>query len=291
MSRFRTTVFLHAATDADVVEALDERVGRLSARRVRGGDATTYVFIGDELSTAPLATHPALAWRCRRAGVSIKTMGQAQYEEHELVESAQRLHKRVPARLSAAIDTARNEGLRAGTVSNIPVTNRRVKASELPAGPASSAAPTGAMVPHLGPRIAEGFADGDDALEPDLACRVRAWPVNSLVNTAFVAAKQGDIGRALAGHIQSILGLSCDFGKSCFGGSRKYLHVHASTATQPDASTGQPMFLELYGSIVIVGEYDLRKREQALEFARERANSPGHRRYPPPSYSTGYRHD
>jgi hypothetical protein len=135
----------------------------------------------------------------------------------------------------------------------------------LPSGRASRVAPGGPMAAHLGHQLsAELLADDDKLLSPRLAARVRAWPVRSLIGTVFVASDEQDIARALQTHVQGILGVPVLVPGEHLGGCRKYLHVHVSASTEPEPRSRQPMFLELYGHMALVGAHDLRTLEGAI---------------------------
>jgi hypothetical protein len=228
---------------------------------------TAIVFVGDGISGNPLDRFPKLAAKCRARGISISVRTVQEHEHAEAQWQLQHTRRRLESPNSdAVIDAAARAGPR--HAPPLPGTEALVRtfvrAEDLP-GPASSARPGGPMAALLGDRVAaEALTYGDEPLDPVLATRVRAWLVPSLIGTAFVAADEADIARALEVHVQGILGVPVlirrDQQPMAY---RKYMHVHVSAPTPPDSSTGQPMFLELYGPLAIAAEYDLRTVEGA----------------------------
>lgn len=252
-----------------------------------GPGSRALVFIHDQPDDDPLVRFADIVAKCEAESISIvvrTSAEQAQLEAQELLE-INRLKLASPGS-DAAIDAA----ARAGTqhAPTLPGTagllEEFVQPQDLPAGPPSRVAPGGPMTPHLGDRVsAELLKDEDMLISEELAVRIRAWPVRTLIGTVFVANDHKDIARALQGHVQKHLRVPVRVPDGQFGGPGKYMHVHASAATPPDPSTGASMFLELYGHIAIVGEHDLRTIEGALwqrQFRRDAREHHGVARLP-----------
>lgn len=226
----------------------------------------TLVLIHDSLRGDPLVRCSDIVARCRAAGVQVvvRTTTEQEHLEARGLLSVNRQNLASPDS-DAVIDAASRAGPKHAPVlpGTAALADAFVEAQDLPDGPASRAPANGPMAAHLGERISAELLMGEDMLI-EHAVRIRAWPVRSLIGTAFVANDEQDIARALQTHVQGILGVPVLVPGEHFGGCRKYLHMHASAPTPPDPSSDQPMFLELYGHIALVGDHDLRTFEGAI---------------------------
>ncbi len=103
---------------------------------------------------------------------------------------------------------------------------------------------------------------GFDSKEEEAAHRAKkekvlAWRIPLFEGSMFIADGERDIGRALRSYLEKIAGLpiSIDEGGG-FGGPWKYQHFHTSASLDSDPLAG-PLFIELYGRILVVGGHDI----------------------------------
>ncbi len=233
-----------------------------------GPGARVLVFIHDQPDEDPLVRFADVVAKCEAEGIQIVVRTPTEQANLEARDLQERNRSKLASPDSdAAIDEAARAGARqAPALSGTDgLLSEFVQAQDLPAGPSSSATPGGPMAAHLGDRLSvDQLEDEDRLITPELAGRIRAWPVRSLVGTVFVAEDSKDLARALQTHVQQHLRLPVRVTDDGFGGPGKYMHVHTSAATPPDPSTGASMFLELYGHIAMVAEHDLRTLEGSL---------------------------
>jgi len=253
------TLLLDASGDDVATESIERLL------RSEGG-SRTLVFIVDQPGDDPLARFADDVARCEAEGIEIVVRTSAEQEHLEASDLLAINRKNLASPGSdAAIDAATRAGPQ--PAAELPGTDALadgfVQPQDLPPGPSPSVAPGGPMAAHLGDRLSvDALTDEDRLMTEEIAARIRAWSVPSLIGTVFVAEEKGDVARALQAHVQRHLGVPVRVSAREVGSS-KYMHVHTSASTPPDPSTGQPMFLELYGHIARVGEHDLRTLEGA----------------------------
>jgi hypothetical protein len=248
-----------------------------SALRRPGEPGSSEIILIHDSLEDPLAHFPDLAARCHAVGIGLSVYTTAEHDRLESQEDLSHIRQKLA---SPDSDVVIDAASRAGPchVPPLPGTDALaeefVQPGQLHLRSISWAPPGGPMAAHLGDRIPRSkLFDGDERLAWKLAIRVRAWRVRSLIGTAFVAVDDRDIPRALEVHVQGILGLPVFVPRDrTLGGARKFLHLHVSAPTPPDPNTGQPMFLELYGNMAIVGDHDLRTVEGGIWRVRRYRN-------------------
>jgi len=132
---------------------------------------------------------------------------------------------------------------------------------QVPPAPKSPPAtkPEGPLAPYLGAQYGLDDLIGD-ITEPEEAACVLAWPVPTLVGRVLVAANVDGFASAIRAMLVDALGdLPFAVSSHNYGGVGKYMHLHTSVVAPPMG--GQPMAIELYGSLVAAGNYDFRTRE------------------------------
>jgi hypothetical protein len=245
-------------------------------------EATELVVVGDVPVEDPLQGAPPLRERVARGAL---TLVRRTYEEQDTLEAeAIRLQHVLTEEEAAALAVARREGPRerpphpdAAKLPQVPINAREL----LPPTAGWRRWFGGERVPresplakHVGPRIpADVLASGEEELAPELAERVRAWPLPGLEGRVLVARGIGGIPGALRALLAETFG-DLPFGTEegpSYGGLGLYLHLHTCVTAPP--SGGEPMALELYGRVIAVGEHDLGAPSGArllLQRSRER---------------------
>jgi hypothetical protein len=134
--------------------------------------------------------------------------------------------------------------------------------------------PRGLMAKHVGEAIDRAdLSDVDDRLDPRVAARVRAWDVPALRGRLLVIHDVTRIASTLRGLLFEVFGdVPFRVEGGGYGGLAKYLHFHTTVIAPPDGD--RPMALELYGSVVSIGDPRQTPREmgRALLAARRRTS-------------------
>ena len=125
--------------------------------------------------------------------------------------------------------------------------------------------PLGAMQPFLGQQLSVDELTnseylGDEPLE--LLHRVRAFPVVPLVGAVFQITHESQLSSTLFALLRERLpGIEWEQNEISLGALHKYLIWHTSILAPPDAATGQPMAIELYGDLIRFNDISLNSPE------------------------------